>query len=382
MGAPELPHPLLDALLRRAAAAPEPADPRLAQLRREAIAGRGILLRLSPRRAVFRIHLAEESWLLKLDAPERVLEPLRRLLRTGPAVREARLHERLSARLRWEGPALADEAADGLAWFARPWQHGRLLSEALPDAAEAAGEGLALLHELGFHDPDLAPGDVLLREDGSLRPLDLGHARLRPRGATGRSERAEDLARLLAGLPEARARRSIENLLQGYARLAPAPCRAHELHSASRQLRSELLRKHSRRCLRECSDFELRGGLPRRREALPPPSEPLHWSCTDRASALESFRAFYELELHGLRAARVIGVEADGRGFTVHAEATAGSSAATAQESALLELGEEFLRAGFALDLDCSAAFRQAEDGRLVLIHPDGLLGPLRASRD
>lgn len=318
-------------------------------------------------------------WLLKLDAPERAFEPVRKLLRTGPALREARLHERLAPRLHWEGPALVDEQADGLSWFARPWQEGRLLSEALPEAAEAAGEGLALLHELGFHDPDLAPGDVLLRADGALLPLDLGHAKLRPRGATGRSERAADLARLLAGLPEARARLTAARLLEGYARLASPPCRDYELSAAARKLRSELLRKHSRRCLRECSDFELRDGLPKRRS--PPPlggEAEVQWPCVDRAAALECFRAFYELELHGLRAARIVSVAASAGGVQVRAQHPDGRVPSPEDDGALLDLGEEFLRAGFALDLDQLDAFRLDQRGRLWLTHPDGFLGPLR----
>lgn len=366
-------------LLRRAAAAPEPAAERLAELRREVLAGRGALLRLSPRRAVFRVALADGDWVLKLDAPERPLEPLRRMLRSGPAQREAQLHRRLAPRLGWEGPAIAEEQADGLSWFARPWQEGRLLSAALPEAAEAAGEGLALLHELGFHDPDLAPGDVLLRTDGSLLPLDLGHARLRPRGAVGRSVRAGDLARLLAGLPEAQARQSAEPMLAGYARLSSPPCRRHELDAAARKLRSELLRKHSRRCLRDCSDFELSAGLPRRR--VSPPLEPdaeQIWPCPSRAAALELFRAFYELELHQLRAARIARVDGTGAGFAVIARLLDGPAPTLAHDRALLELGEEFLRAGFALDLDQLTAFRLDPRGRLWLAEPAGLLGPLR----
>jgi hypothetical protein len=375
---PSGPHPLLEALLRRAAAAAPPEDPRLAELRRAALAGRGVLLRLSPRRAVLRIELPDGAWLLKLDAADRPFEPVRRLLRTGPALREARLHERLGPRLRWEGPALADEQPDGLSWFARPWQEGRLLSEALPEAAEAAGEGLALLHELGFRDPDLAPGDVLLRADGALLPLDLGHARMRPRGATGRAERAEDLARLLAGLPEERARLTAAPLLEGYARLAAPPCRAHELRAASRQRRRELLRKHSRRCLRDCSDFEAANGWPRRRGPPPYAGAESRWPRPDRAGALELFRSFYELELHGLRAARVAAVEAAARGAAVRALHPDGRTPAPEDDAALLDLGEEFLRAGFALDLDRLEAFRFDAQGRLWLCDPAGLLGPLR----
>lgn len=377
---PSGPHPLLDALLRRAAAAAAPEDPRLAALRREALAGRGTLLRLSPRRAVLRVALPDGDWLLKLDAPERSFESVRRLLRSGPALREARLHARLAPRLRWEGTALAHEGADGVAWFARPWQEGRLLSDLLPEAAEAAGEGFAVLHELGFHDPDLAPGDVLLRSDGSLLPLDLGHARMRPRGATGRAERAEDLARLLAGLPEERARWTAAPLLEGYARLAAPPCRAHELRSAARQLRRELLRKHSRRCLRDCRDFLVDRGWPQRRDP-PPLAEPAgesRWLCPDRAEALETYRAFYELELHGLRAARVLAAEAGAAGAFVRVVHPDGRAPAPEDDLALLDLGEEYLRAGFALDLDRLAAFRFDARGRLWLTEPAGLLGPLR----
>lgn len=371
------PHPLLQALLRRAAEAAAPAEPLLAALRAEALALRGELLRLSPRRAVFRVALGGRDWVLKLDAPERPLEPVRRLLRAGPARREARLHDRLAPRLRWEGPALADEQPGGLSWFARPWQPGRSLAEALPAEAAAAGEGLALLHEWGFSDPDLAPGDLLLRADGSLLPLDLGHARMRPRGASSRSDRARDLARLLAGLPEERARASAEGLLDGYGRLAPPPCRAPQLRAQARALRGELLRRHSRRCLRECSDFALEAGLPRRR------ADPagagwiaVEWRFPALAEAAECFRGFYELELHGLRAARVSALADDGRGVAVRVRHPAGPAPAADGGDALLDLGEAFARAGFALDLDCAEAFRRDEQGTAWLVHPAGWLGP------
>lgn len=370
------PHPPHSALLARAAAGPEPPEPVLAGLRRTALAGGGTLLRHEPEAALLRIGAADGGeWLVELLVPEQAAHRPR----AGAAARAARLHARIAPALGWPGRALVHEDAGGVGWLARPWPGGAPIAGRLPEQAEAAGEGVAQLHELGFRDPELAPEGLLLREDGALLPLELRRARLRARGELGLEERAADLARLLAAAPADQAAAAARPLLAGYGRLAAPPCRPEELRAAARAQRGAILRRRSRDCLAGGEGFTLDGGLPRRctPPALQGAVETL-WPCTSRARALETFRAFRELELHGLRAARVLAVVQLEDGAAVRALRPDGRAASPEDDRSLLDLGAEFLRCGLALDLDQPGAFRFGPDGRPWLCSPAGLLGPLR----
>jgi len=373
MPGPDL-HPLHVALLERWRAAPIPREPRLRALLELALRGQGELLRLSARRVALRLPLEGRDWLLKLDAPQRPLEALRRALRAGPARREARNAERLAAELSgMPRPALAEENLAGFGIFARPWIEGRNAAAELVEQAELIGSGLARLHAAGWTDPDLTAADLILPPAGTLLPLDLGHARVRRRGAAVPERRLRDFVQLLASVPVERARAAAPGLAEGYARLAPAPAKVRDLLQASDRLRRELLRRQSLRCLRDCRDFAATADGINRRGPNPGLTIPLQ-----RPSAREArhlFRALYELELHGLRALRPASCGPGGR---LTGSLPASRPATPADDEALLDLSAEFLRAGFALALEQLEHFAIDAQGRAWLADPAALLGPLR----
>lgn len=372
MHAPGL-HPLHADLLGRWAAGPTPTDPWLASLLARACANEGEVMRLSARRVVLRLDAAGETWLLKLDAPRRAWEAMRSALRAGPALREGRNARRLAAELSgFPRQIHAEEPAAGFGLFARPWLSGVSAAAVCEQEGEAIGAGLARLHAAGWTDPDLSAGDLILPAAGGLLPVDLGHARVRRRGATSEARRTADLTRLLASLPRARARAAAPAICSGYQRTATLPLAASELARAADALRRRLLQRHSRRCLRPCSDFALDDGILRRREA--PPGVRLEWHETSPRRARAAFRALYELELHGLRAAR----PAECAGARVVAYAPLARAAGPADDEALLDLGAAFAAAGYGLDLQSAADFGVDEAGRAWLLRPTALLGPLR----
>jgi hypothetical protein len=208
-----------------------------------------------------------------------------------------------------------------------------------------------------------------------LLPLDLGHARVQARGATAPARRLADLERLLAGLPRALAQAALPALAEGYARQAALPAKPLELLRAADAQRRELLRRQSRRCLRECSDFswDADGGLLRRAATQGAARE---LRLRGAAAAREAFRRLYEFELHGLRAARAEACPGDG-GLRLRLPPDAAVGAADGE--ALLELGADFARAGFGLSLEDPAHFALDAAGRAWLADPRALLGALRA---
>ena len=262
------------------------------------------MLRLSARRLVVRVSLQEEVWLWKVDSPRRSFERLRGRLRPPALLREAENLKQLGLRL----PSLPVQvyaeqldARNGI--FARRWLEGRR-----GDAWEAAdcpqlGRGLAKLHQLGWTDPDLSPQDLLLNDDGELLPLDLGHAHLHDEGPTPAKARRRDLQRFLGGLPPGQARAFAPTILAAYSRELDAPGAADILQQAE-QWRSEILRRHSRRCLRRTRDFEPQGHGCRRTEDLPP-GRPHRIKVSSPRRARRLFRFLYEFELLQLPALRV-----------------------------------------------------------------------------
>lgn len=366
-------HPLHTALLARWRAASAPREPRLRALLALALEGGGELLRLSPRRLALRLHLNGQDWLLKLDAPQRPWESLRRLLRAGPARREARNAERLAAEISGSPlPALAEENRAGWGIFARPWIEGSNAAAEFVDQSAAIGSGLARLHAAGWTDPDLTAADLILPPGGTLLPLDLGHARVRRRGAASAERRLADFVKLLASVPAERARAAVTGLVEGYVRLAPPPAKARDLVLAADELRRALLRRQSRRCLRDCRDFHASPGNLQRR--VPAGERRIQLGLPTHQAARAAFRALYELELHGLRALRPAGC---GPGGALRGDLPASRPAAGADDEALLELGADFLRAGFALSLERPAHFAMDAQGRAWLADPAALLGPL-----
>lgn len=292
-----------------------PADPQLARLLAAARAGEGELLRLSPRRVVLKLALADGVWLLKVDRPRRALEGLRNVLRAPSGLREARNYRRLTERLpgpRLPEPVHAEAFADGASLYARPWMAGTPLSEVLPEQAELLREGLDALHRAGWSDPDLLAQDLLV-VDGALLPLDLGAARVSAR-PVGRRRRRRDLLLVLASLPESTVEHSLAALR--------APDGAELLHGSA-ALRRQRLHRQSRRCLRRTRDFHPHpdGGI-ERVEGLPEDVAVggIARYATRRAAA-RAFRALYERELLGEPAPRVLRLLRAGGGWEVHADA-------------------------------------------------------------
>ena len=370
-------HPLHATLLALWRQAPAPRDARLRALLALALDGGGELLRLSSRRLALRLPQDGQDWLLKLDAPQRPFESLRRVLRAGPARREARNAQRLAAEISGSPmPALAEENRWGWGLYARPWIEGRDAAAELVEQAELIGAGLARLHAAGWTDPDLTAADLILPPGGTLQPLDLGHASVRRRGSAPAARRLADFTQLLARVPAARARAAVQGLLEGYARLAPAPAKALQLLQAADDLRRALLHRQSRRCLRECRDFGVAGAVIHRRE--PAFDRVLELELPTARAARSAFREMYELELHGLRALRP---EVCGPAGRLRGSLPTSRPAATTDDEALLELAADHLRAGFALDLEDPRQFTMDDQERAWLADPAALLGPLLKRR-
>ncbi len=285
-------------------------DPLLSDLLDRALRGEGEVLRLSPRRLVLRLADADGApWVLKLDAPQRRWEGVRRL-RTPPPLREARLARRLAARLPEFPPARAASAGRGRSLLARPFVPGADAARTALEAPEAVAHGLARLHELGWSDDDLKAEDLLWTPTGALLPMDLGRARLHG-GATPERRRRGDRIRLLASLPPATAARLAAPVLDA----AGSRDDPEELLVAAGTRRERALRRQARRALRENRDFRLRpdGGIERREP--PDGIEEVHLLGRRAARALWLRR--YEDELHGRPGPRVVALTPRADGWAV-----------------------------------------------------------------
>jgi tRNA A-37 threonylcarbamoyl transferase component Bud32 len=372
MSGPAL-HPLHAALLERWRGAPRPRDGWLARLLTEALRGDGQVLRLSERRVVLRMQNERGEWVLKLDAPRRRWEGVRRALRAGPALREARLATRLAGAVSGAPqPALGEEPAAGFGVFARPWIEGVSAEAAWTEEAERIGVGLARLHAAGWSDQDLSAADLILPAGGTMLPLDLAQARVERRGTTSAARRRADLVRLLASVPERKARDAAAGLLAGYARLTPPGVKAAEVLREAHTLRAGLLRRQSRRCLRECRDFAVTPNGVRRRENAS--GYQIELSFGSAKQAREAFQRLYELELHGLRAARPMELLRGGR---IRVTTPAETEVAAGESEALLDLATDFLRAGFALGLERPEQFRRDAEGRVWMLDPQAVISSL-----
>lgn len=284
--------------------------------------GEGEVLRLSERRLVMHLPAMPQDgddwsspngFLCKLDAPQRPLEGLRRMLRTPPVEREVQAWQSLQVaadRGQWAGCPFPHRqmahvqlnAARGL--FARPFVQGCPGSALHPRDLPAAGLGLANLHASGWTDPDLSPADLLLDTRSVLLPLDLGHARIAEAPATP-DDRRRDLIRILGGWSVPQRRALAEPFLEAYAKAASLPDTAERLIDLALQWRQQILQRQAHRCLRRTSDFEVTpDGMHRTAGVGRDPSVVLEAASPDAARRL--WRHLYELELHGLPALRVV----------------------------------------------------------------------------
>ncbi len=291
-----------------------PSDPLLAALLDAARAGDGEIQRLSERRVVLSIPHDGRRWLLKVDRPRRPFEALRARLRPPSGLREATALRRLAERIpALAGPVHAESPGQGASLFARHWWTGRTASELLPKRAKEILTGLTLLHEAGWTDSDLLPGDLLLGQDGTLRPVDLGGARVSD-SSTSVNRRRVDLLLLLAGLPLAQAEQTVS--------AAGLPDGERVLAAAS-TMRDRRLHRQSARCLRRTRDFapQADGGI-ERTEGLPKGALPLGIERFAKKEAAEfRFRFLYEQELHDAAAPKVIRLKRAGKAWEVHANA-------------------------------------------------------------
>jgi hypothetical protein len=279
----------------------QPRDPLLLALLEHALTGQGSLQRLSPRRTVLRLDHLGSPWLLKLDAPVRPFESLRALVRRPSMQREAQNWNRLARR--WPvAAAIAEEAvAEQLdparGCFARPWMSGRTGRDWGLEDAGRVGRGMSGLHLVGWSDPDLNPGDLLLDQEQRLLPMDLGHAKI---GAapTPTDRRRRDLMRLFGGWPTPEAHGFAPGFWEGYAEgLEPPGSMENVLEQAS-TWRDRILARQSRRCLRRTRDFDPWGKGIRRTEGGGDGEVQV---LTGQGLELgrETFRELYEQELHG-----------------------------------------------------------------------------------
>jgi hypothetical protein len=248
-----------------------------------------------------------------VDRPRRPLEGLRARFRPPSGLREAAALRQLTERIpALAGPIHAESPGQGASLFARHWWTGRPASELLPKQAKEVLTGLTMLHEAGWSDPDLLPGDLLLGQDGTLRPVDLGGARVRDR-STSEGRRRIDLLLLLAGLTAKQAEQTVA--------AAGLPEGKRTLEAAT-TLRERRLHRQSARCLRRTRDFTPQpdGGI-ERTEGLPKGALPLGIErFARREAAAFRFRSLYERELHDADAPRVIRLLRAGKAWEVHAD--------------------------------------------------------------
>lgn len=366
-------HQLAQQIVERVAAkASQLHDPLLGQLLAASADGRGKLLRLSARRLVLKHELDGVSWVFKIDSPQRSFERLRGRLRQPSLLREAdhlrELGLKLSA-MPMEIHAEQLDAANGM--LARPWVEGRCGdSWNLADAA-AVGKGLALLHQLGWSDPDLAPADLLLDDKAQLLPLDLGHALLHEGRPTPDKARFRDLQRLLGGWSEQQRVTLGTAILEIYRQQQNCPPTEQMLHDAQ-TWRLEILRRQSRRCLRRTRDFSPTDNGVKRVEDLPA-GLPQRFSCSNEAAAKRLFRLLYELELLQLPAVRVLQFGKDLQQAFVEVAIPQVRQATDADGEAIQHLMTAINNNGFALDDAKPLQFLIDEDGLAVLAEPANL---------
>lgn len=345
-----------------------PQDELLQRLLAATVAGEGELQRLSARRLVMKVDLAGHTWLFKIDSPQRSFERLRGRLRQPSLLREAEHLRQLGLKY----PAMPVEvhaeqldAANGL--LARPWLEGRRGDCWSAADAQAVGQGLAQLHELGWSDPDLCPADLLLDASGNLLPLDLGHAHLHEGRPSPEKVRIRDLVRLLGGWNESQRAECGAAIMEVYGKLLTCPATADILQQA-KVWRLEILRRQSRRCLRRTRDFAPTDDGCARVEGLPPGAA-LRFSVRDARSAKQIFRLLYELELLELPAARVLRFGADDHGAFIEVAGLDSTPSATAIAHCLSLLHD----AGFEVAAHTSAMFQANEKGAAVLADASNL---------
>ncbi|MGB0953610.1 MAG: hypothetical protein ACPG31_10315 [Planctomycetota bacterium] len=292
--------------------------PLLRGLLQRALEGEGEVLRLSERRLVLKLDATADlgPFLLKLDAPQRRLEGLRRMLRTPPAEREAQAWIALDAagkRGDWAGLPFPIEqmaycqldAARGC--FCRPFVSGSHGSAFRPEDLAAAGLGLARLHQAGWTDADLSPGDLLLNKNFVLLPLDLGHAKVEDAPTTV-DDRRRDLIHILGGWSVSQRRLLAQDFLRAYAEAGPLPDAAERLIDLALLWRQEILKRQAHRCLRRTSDFEeVEHGMLRTSGVARAASVVLELDSVERAR--KAWRQLYELELHGVPSLQIARLE-------------------------------------------------------------------------
>ena len=299
--------------------------PWLRELLQRAMSGEGKVMRLSARRLVLHLpaspkdgqdYSSPEGFLVKLDAPQRRMEGLRRILRTPPAKREARAWRKLDRagkRGDWAGLPFPIEqvgraqfdAARGC--FSRPFVRGCPGSAFTVRDLAAAGLGLARLHESGWTDPDLSPGDLLLDSRSVLLPLDLGHARIDD-APTTTDDRRRDLIQILGGWSVPQRQTLAQGFLAAYEQAASLPDTSERLIDLAILWRQQILQRQAHRCLRRTSDFEVTAqGMMRTAGVVRDPSVVMELA--SEAVARRLWRHLYELELHGLPTLQVVQLE-------------------------------------------------------------------------
>ena len=270
-----------------------------------AAADQGVVLRLSARRLVMKLKHHERSWVFKIDSPQRNFERLRGRLRPPSLLREAQYLRQLGLKhLAMPAEIHAEQVSASTGLLARPWISGRCGNHWTQTDMRAAGEGLAKLHVIGWSDPDICPGDLLLDEQKRLLPLDLGHALLHEGQPTPTKARVRDLQRLLGGWNDLQRNDFGAALLAAYRTHLNCPATPDMLHAAQ-QWRGEILRRQSRCCLRRTRDFAPTADGCERVEQLPS-GKVLRFTLANQRQAKRAFRLLYELELLELPALRIL----------------------------------------------------------------------------
>ncbi|MCP4093864.1 MAG: hypothetical protein GY747_10490 [Planctomycetes bacterium] len=366
-------HRLAQQIVERVAAKVDQLqDPLLRQLLDASAADQGLVLRLSARRLVLKHEIDGKPWIFKLDSPQRSFERLRGRLRQPSLLREADHLRQLGLKF----PAMPVEihaeqldAANGL--LARPWVEGRRGDVWQVEDAEAIGQGLALLHQLGWSDPDLAPADLLLNEHAQLLPLDLGHALLHEGRPAPDKARFRDLQRLLGGWAEAQRLTLGAAIVESYREQQDCLPTEELLHHA-KVWRLEILRRQSRRCLRRTRDFSPTEHGVERVEDLPD-GQPQRLPCNTEAHAKRLYRLLYELELLELPAMRVLSFGKDQQQAFLEIAEPDGRAATAADATAVDIAIARLNNSGFALENAKPLDFLIDQDGHAVLAKPLGL---------